>query len=474
MPTPLFLAGRDVETDDILEVRAPYDDRVVARVCQADADHLDQAIAAVHEARETLAALPAHARASILERARSLIEARQEELAATVRDEAGKPITFARGEVGRALDTLTDGAFAARALSGSMEPLEALPPGEDRVGWIQRVPVGPVAAITPFNFPFNLVMHKLAPAIAAGCPVVLKPASPTPSSALQIARILREAGLPDGALSVLPMETEHADALTSDRRLRFLSFTGSAKVGWMLKGQAAHMGCALELGGNAANVVFEDADLDHAVARIAAGAFGYAGQSCISAQRTLVHEDVFDTFLHKLLAHVAETVVAGDPKDEDTVVGPLIRASDVTRVLEWIDEARQAGATVHTGGTADGPVVAPTVLTGAPTSCRVEAEEVFGPVLSLRSFATEDEAFAAVNDSRYGLQAGVFTDSVQRVMRAHDVLDVGAVVHDEVSAWRVDSMPYGGVKDSGLGREGPRHAVYELTEPRMLVLRTRR
>ncbi|MCB9681868.1 MAG: aldehyde dehydrogenase family protein [Alphaproteobacteria bacterium] len=471
IPDPFLVAGRWVTSSVHDDIASPFDGRLVRRVCRATPEHLEQALAAADAAAPTLAALSPARRAEILEVARQGVTDHRDALVAALVDEAGKPVTAARGEVDRCLDTFTDAAWAARSALGSLEPLDALNPGEGRVGLVARVPVGPVAAITPFNFPLNLVAHKLAPAIAAGCPVILKPAPQTPGAALILGRILTDAGLPDGGLSVLPLSNEDAGPLSSDPRVRFLSFTGSAKVGWALKARAAHMRVALELGGNAGVYVAEDADLDRAVARIAAGGFGYAGQSCISVQRVYVHRSRYDAFVDALVAHVATTVRAGDPHDDDVTVGPVIRQRDAERIVAWVDEAVQAGATVRCGGTADGTLVAPTVLTGAPPDAKVMCEEVFGPVVTVVPVADDDEALRRLDDTAYGLQAAVFTRRVDLVLRAWRTLHVGGVIHDDASAWRVDLMPYGGTKDSGIGREGPRHAVLEYTEPRILVLR---
>jgi glyceraldehyde-3-phosphate dehydrogenase (NADP+) len=340
------------------------------------------------------------------------------------------------------------------------------------VGLVARVPVGPVAAITAFNFPLNLVAHKLAPAIAAGCPVVLKPAPQAPSAALILGEILSDAGLPPGALSVLPLDVDAAGALSTDRRLRLLTFTGSAKVGWALKARATHMRVVLELGGNAGVYVAADADVPRAIERLAAGGFGNAGQSCIKVQRVFVHRSRWDEVLSGLVAHVASRVKAGDPRDPDVVVGPVIRASDAERIVAWVDEAKAGGATVHCGGTRSGQVVAPTVVTGVDPGAKLACEEVFGPVVALWPVDDDDEGLRRLDDSAYGLQAGLFTRDVGLVLRAWRTLHVGGVIHDDTSAFRVDLMPYGGVKESGIGREGPRHAIDEFTETRILVLRS--
>lgn len=468
--TPFYLAGEARTSDDIREICSPWDGRVVARVCWANGSLLTEAIDKAYAARPLMAELSAHQRASILERVRSLVSESIHELALEITHEAGKPIRTATAEVARALDTLTDAAFAARQAMGQLEPVDAYGPGEGRVALCTRVPKGVVSAITPFNFPFNLVMHKVAAAVAAGCPIVVKPAPETPSSALSIARMFQQAGLPEGALSVLPLDVDQADALTQDCRLAILSFTGSGAVGWRLKARAVHMNALLELGGNAGNLVCADADLDHAAARLVAGAFGYAGQSCISVQRVFVEASVHDALLEKIVART-QALGCGNPMQADTVVGPLIRSRDADRVMAAITSAVEAGGVVHTGGTREGQVVHPTVLTGVPREAAVVATEIFGPVLVLEAVDTFEDGLTAIDASPYGLQAGLFTDSVSRVLQAQRDLEVGAIVHDDCSTFRVDGMPYGGVKGSGIGREGPRHLVWELTEPRLVILR---
>lgn len=466
-----WVAGAPRATSDVRPVRSPWDGRVVTEVGQADRSLLDEALARAEGARGVMEALPAHARATILERARDGLARRTEELVAAVVDEGGKPVGAARGEIARAAETLTDAAFAARMTTGWLEPLDAVPAGEGRMGLVRRVPVGVVAAITPFNFPVNLVLHKLGPAVAAGCPVVLKPAPETPSAALILAEILHEAGLPAGGLSVLPCDVEVAQALVADPRVAFLSFTGSAAVGWKLKVLAGRARVALELGGNAGVYVAADADLDRAVEACARGGFANAGQSCISVQRVLVHEAVHEAFLARFAAHVRDTVRAGDPWDPGVVVGPLVRDRDADRVEAWIAEAVAGGAQVLVGGVRQGRVLPPTILTGVPPGCRLDREEVFGPVVTVQSVPGDDAALTALDDTAFGLQAAIFTRDVGLLMRAWRTLHVGGIVHDDASAFRADAMPYGGTKDSGLGREGPRHAILELTEPRLLVLR---
>jgi acyl-CoA reductase-like NAD-dependent aldehyde dehydrogenase len=382
-------------------------------------------------------------------------------------------VQLATAELERCLDTLTNARDVARYPEGDVLDLGGFAAGAGRLGLVRRYPVGPVAAISPFNFPLNLVAHKLGPAIAAGCPVVLKPASQTPSPALLLAEILTAAGLPAGALAVVPCASRDAAALVEDDRLKALTFTGSAEVGWALKARAGRKKVLLELGGNAAAIVEPDADLAWAARRCAVGAYAFAGQSCISVQRVLVHRAVADRFREALLAAVRDAVVTGDPGDPATVCGPLVTPEDADRVLAWTRAAETAGARRLCGGERHGSVVQPVVLDGLRAGTKVRDEEVFGPVLSLAEYDDFEEALARTNDGRFGLQAGLFTSDVQKVWRALDALEVGGLVHDDAPTFRVDRMPYGGVKDSGAGREGPRYAYEELTEPRLLVL-TRR
>ncbi len=469
-PRPFLLAGRWVAEGDVLPIFDPWSEQPTTWQYQATAAQLDEAIAAADGARGTMARLPLHGRAAILEGARDRLRDRLDEVTDAIVREAGKPQSLARTEVIRALDTLTDGAWAARGLGQEGVPLDALPSGEGRLGWIRRVPVGPVAAITPFNFPLNLVAHKLAPAVAAGCPVVLKPAPQTPTAALILGACLLDAGLPPGGLSILPMPHEEAGALTTDPRMKLLTFTGSGPVGWALKARAVHQRVLLELGGNAGNIVCADADLDHAAIRLAVGAFAYAGQSCISVQRVYIERAVWEPMVERI-TETARGTRWGDPRRPGVMAGPLVRRADADRVQRWCDAAVQAGATRATGGERDRNALAPQVLLEPDPKLPVVRQEVFGPVLSLFPVEDFDEAIRGVNDSDTGLQAGVFTRDLGKVLRAADELDVGGVIHDDASAFRVDLQPYGGTKGSGIGREGPRHAVLEYTEPRILVLR---
>lgn len=451
-------------------VRAPFDGAEIARLPRPTAEEVEAAVTKAVAAFAKTRVLPTYARVAILRRVASALDARRDELGRTVAREAGKPVRAARGEVERASATFSAAAAALEAWTGEMLPLDVNAASLARWGVVKRVPLGPVLAITPFNFPLNLTAHKVAPAIAVGAPVVQKPASQTPLSALALQAIVREAGWPADAYAVLAVPGREAEALVRDPRLPVVSFTGSGAVGWRLREIAPRKRVGLELGGNAACVVHSDADLDDAAARVAAGAFGYAGQSCISVQRALVQRDVFDAFREKLLARTA-ALVPGDPLDEKTDVGPMIAPEEAARAVTWIEEAAAGGARVLAGGTRTGSIVLPTVLSGTSRDMKVEAQEVFAPVVTLSAYDTWDEALERVNDSKYGLQAGVFTRDLGRVQRAFDVLEVGAVLVNDVPTWRADRMPYGGVKESGIGREGPAYAMEEFTEPRLLVLR---
>lgn len=469
--TKLFLAGVWEDGDDTVVVRSPWDGSPVSRVARAGPPTLDRAAEAARKAAPATAALSAEKRAAILEAARADLLLRKDEIAQAIVEEAGKPLTLARGEVDRAGDTLLAAAHVARFPELVARDLSGFASGAGRIALTKRVPIGPVLAITPFNFPLNLVAHKLAPAVAAGCPVVLKPASQTPTAALFLAASLQRAGLPDGALSVVPARAADAEALVSDPRFALLTFTGSAEVGFSLRKKAWDRRVALELGGNAAVIVEPDwDDLPDAARRIASGAFAWAGQSCISVQRVFVHRDVADRFREQLVA-AAESFPTGDPAEASTLCGPMIDAGNRDRVLAWIDAGRAAGGTLLAGGQAHGSVVPPTVLADVPDDQPIVADELFGPGAVVSTYSSFEEALARANASRYGLQAGVFSNDVGKVRKAWETLAVGAVIQGDVPTWRSDPMPYGGVKSSGVGREGPASAFLEMTEERMLVLR---
>lgn len=467
----LFLAGEWREGADRLEVRSPWDGRTVSRVARGGPEELERAAAAAERAAVVLAELSPGERAEILERTASKVRERREELAAAISEEAGKPITLARVEADRCADTFAEAAHVARHPEVEAVDLSGYASGAGRLGLLRRVPVGPVLAITPFNFPLNLVAHKLAPAVAAGCPVVLKPASQTPSPALLLAGLLAEAGLPKGGLSVVPSRGAHAEVLAADDRFALVTFTGSMEVGWRLKEVAWKRRVTLELGGNAAVVVEPDAgELEPIARRIAAAAYGYAGQSCIAVQRILVHEDIY-VALRRELVEATEAIVAGDPAEEATVCGPLIDEQNADRVESWIARAREAKGRLLAGGVRERNLVTPALLEEVPPDQPVSCDEVFGPVAVLDPYEDFAQALNMVNDSRYGLQAGILTADLGKVQEAWARLEVGGIIHGDVPTWRTDPMPYGGVKGSGVGREGPRYTFREMTEERLLVLR---
>ena len=464
----LLLDGEWIETGAWQEVRSPYSGELVARVAKAGAAEARRAVdAAAHAMRDPL---PAHKRAEILVRVAGGLGRRHEEVAQTICAEAGKPLKAARVEAARAMSTYTMAAVEARTLAGEMVPMDASQAGVGKLAFTLRLPVGVVGAISPFNFPLNLVAHKLAPALAAGCAVVLKPASQTPLSALLLAELMTEAGLPPGWLNVLVgPAAELGDVLVEDERVRAITFTGSGPVGWKLAARAPRKRVSLELGNATPVLVEADADLEDAATRVAANAFSFAGQSCISIQRVYVHESAYDDFVSRFVPKV-EALHVGDPADEETDVGPLIDHENRDRVLEWIEEARAAGAEILTGGDLDGELLRPTVIARPGPELKVSCEEVFGPVCTVAPYTSLDEAIELANGTRYGLQAGIFTSSVKTALEAARRLEFGGVTVNEAPTFRADQMPYGGVKDSGNTREGPAYAVRELTEERLVVL----
>lgn len=467
---PYYLASEPQQPNADLEVTDKYTGEVVTRVAMADAKAIDRAIAAAVEATEPMRRLPAYERQAALDHCVKRFRERQEEMAEALCLEAGKPIKDARGEVARLIDTFRIASEESTRIYGEVLPLDISPRAKGYRGMWQRVPIGPCSFISPFNFPLNLAAHKAAPAIACGCPFVLKPASLTPIGALMIGEVLAETKLPKGAFSILPCHREGAELFTTDERLKLLSFTGSPGVGWDLKAKAGKKKVVLELGGNAACIVDVDANIDDAVERLLVGAFYQSGQSCISVQRILIHENVYEELKSKLIAAVKKLKV-GNPRDEQTFIGPMISDKEAERLHGWIEAAVKRGAKVLCGGRREGRMLEPTLLDNVPADSDVCTEEAFGPVAILASFSNFDDAIAEVNDSQFGLQAGVFTRNLSKAMRAWDELEVGGVVIGDVPSWRVDHMPYGGVKDSGLGREGIRWAIEDMTEVRLLVLR---
>ena len=468
---PFWVANRPEMPNADLPVIDKYSGEVATRVALASPADIDRGIAAAVRAAAPMRALAAYERQAVLAHCVARFTERAEDLALALCIEAGKPIRDARGEVTRLIDTFRVAAEESVRLLGEVVPLDISARARGYRGMWKRVPIGPCSFIAPFNFPLNLVAHKVAPALAVGCPFVLKPASATPVGALIIAEILAETDLPPGAFSVLPCRRDGADLFTVDERLKLLSFTGSPAVGWDLKARAGKKKVVLELGGNAGVIVDADADLADAVERIRLGAFYQSGQSCISVQRILVHASIYDTFRERFVAAVRE-LRAGDPRDEATVIGPMISAQEVERLHGWIEDAVAAGARVLCGGGRDGVMLEATVLENVPARADVCRQEAFGPVAVLSSFERFEDALASVNDSAFGLQAGIFTRDLYKAQQAWDELEVGGVVIGDAPSWRVDNMPYGGVKDSGLGREGVRFAMEDMTEIRLLVVRT--
>jgi acyl-CoA reductase-like NAD-dependent aldehyde dehydrogenase len=464
----LLIGGEWIETGDWIDVASPYSGETVGRVAKAGADETRRAIDAAEEAmREPL---PAHKRAEILVRVAGFLGRRHDEVARTISDEAGKPMKAARVEARRAMSTYTFAAVEARKLAGEMVPMDASQAGEGKLAFTLRRPIGVVGAISPFNFPLNLVAHKLAPALAAGCAVVLKPASQTPLSALLLAELETEAGLPPGWLNVLVgPASEIGDVLIEDERVKALTFTGSGAVGWKLAERAPKKRVKLELGNATPVIIADDADIDTAAQAMAANAFSFAGQSCISVQRIYVEAPAYDRFLEGFLPRVEELRL-GDPGDEETDVGPVIDEDARERILEWIEEARASGARVLTGGELDGELIRPTVIADAGPELKVSCDEVFGPVCTVNSVGSLDEAIELANGTRYGLQAGIFTTKLETALRAAQELEFGGVIVNEAPTFRADQMPYGGVKDSGNTREGPAYAVRELTDERLVVI----
>ena len=466
----LYVGGDWIETGEWSEVKAPYDGTVIGRVPKGDAEVVRRAIEAARAAFDA-GGFPAHERAAMLDRAAELVREREDDLTMTIAAEAGKPVKTARVEAQRCVSTMQFSAVAARTLTGHTVPMEAGAAGEGKLGIVIRVPYGVVGAISPFNFPLNLVGHKLGPAIAAGNALVLKPAGQTPISAIKLAEIFYDAGLPESWLQVVcGSGSDVGNAIVEDDRIGAITFTGSAPVGWSIRSKAPHKKVNLELGSNAPLIVNEDGDWETAADKAQLHAYSHAGQSCISVQRILVHEAIADQFINRFVKNVA-SLVTGDPMDENTDVGPLISQGDRDRVKEWIDEAASQGAEILTGGELvdEDRCIAPTVIKDDPRECHTWKDEIFGPVATIHIFKTFDEALGMANDSRYGLQAGVYTRDVANAKKAGETLEFGGVLINEVPTFRTDQMPYGGIKDSGNTREGPSYAVRELTEERLVT-----
>jgi acyl-CoA reductase-like NAD-dependent aldehyde dehydrogenase len=467
---PLYIAGR-AETPNLdLAVTNKFNGDVATHVPLADTAMIDRAIAAAVSATAPMAAMPSHKREAVLLHCVRRFEERRDELAHALCIEAGKPIKDSRGEVTRLIDTFKVAAGEATRMMGEVMPMDISARAEGYRGMWKRVPIGPCSFISPFNFPLNLAAHKIAPALAVGCPFVLKPASLTPIGALIMGEILAETDLPEGAFSILPCSRDGAELFTTDDRLKLLSFTGSPDVGWALKAKAGKKKVVLELGGNAAVIIDSDTDIPAAVERVVFGAFYQSGQSCIGVQRIIVHEAIYETFRDALVV-ATQKLVSGNPLEEKTFIGPVISEKEAQRLESWIASAKAAGATVLCGGQRNGSILEATLLENVPAGQSIVCEEAFGPVAVLSRFSSFDAALATVNDSVFGLQAGIFTRDIHKAMRAWDHLEVGGVVIGDVPSWRVDHMPYGGVKDSGLGREGIRFAMEDMTEIRLLVVR---
>ncbi|HEY1368627.1 MAG TPA: aldehyde dehydrogenase family protein [Gaiellaceae bacterium] len=464
----LLIGGEWVETGEWVEVRSPFSGEVVGRAAKAGADEARRAIDAAERALAD--PIPAHRRAEILVKMAGLLGKRHDEVARTISEEAGKPMKAARVEAMRAMSTYTFAAVEARKLAGEVVPMDAAQAGEGKLAFTLRQPIGVIGAISPFNFPCNLVAHKIAPALAAGCPVVVKPASATPLSALLLAELELEAGLPEGWLSVVVgPSSELGEVLLSDERVKLITFTGSGPVGWGLQERAPKKRVKLELGNSTPVVVAADADLDGAAKKLAANAFSFAGQSCISVQRIYVEQPAYDEFVARFLPLV-EALKVGDPSDEETDVGPVIDDDARERILAWIGEARDGGARILSGGDAPDGLIQPTVLADVADDLKVSCEEVFGPVVVINPYRSLDEALDRANATRFGLQAGVFTSSLSTALDAAERLHFGGVTVNEAPTFRSDQMPYGGVKDSGNTKEGPAYAVHEMTEERLVVI----
>lgn len=465
----LFLGGKWTEVKDTLEVHAPFDGALVGTCGRASAGDIEQAIVQAERGFQKMKALPSYRRAEICTRVAAGLRTHKEAFARTLALEAGKPIQQAHVEMDRAIFIWEVASEEAKRIGGELLPLDWMETSINRTAIVRRFPVGPIAAITPFNFPMHLVAHKIAPALASGNSVVLKPASQTPLCALNLAAVLAESGMPEPALSVLPCAASLAETLVTDERTKMLTFTGSPAVGWDMKAKAGKKKVALELGGNAGVVIHSDADLEFAASRVVAGGFLYAGQSCISVQRVFVQKKVYDDFVDRLLKKTRQLKV-GNPLDESTDVGPMIHEREAQRAEAWLSEAAKSGAQLLCGGGRSGALLDPAIVLDSTPDMKINCLEIFAPVVTVSPYEEFEDAVRAINDSRYGLQAGIFTRDLFSVFHAYQELEVGGVMVNEVPTWRVDHMPYGGVKDSGFGREGIRYAIEEMTEPKLLVL----
>lgn len=468
-PRPFLVGGEWRTSDTALDVRFPYTGEVIGRVYMATDQDIEDAIQAAQRGFEITRRLPAHERSRVLLRMVDLMAQRTDELAEAMTLEGGKTQNVARGEIGRAMETVRIAAEEAKRVPGEIVPMDWTTAGEQRQAIVRRVPLGPVLGITPFNYPVNLGCHKLAPAIASGNAFILKPAPDTPLSSVLLIEMALEAGYPPEALSLIMCRDEQAERMVRDPRIAYLSFTGSSEVGWYLKTVCGRKRVGLELGGNAAAIVHHDANLDYAVGRIAVGGFTNAGQNCISVQRVFIHRSVYDTTVEKLIARTRQQKV-GDPRDPEVEVGPMINEQGADKAMSMVQDAINKGATVLLGGQRNGLMIEPTILAGIKPGMQIFHDEIFGPVIGLAAYDSFDEAIGWANDTDYGLQTGVFTQNMNRIMRAFDEIEVGGLQINDVSTFRVDQMPYGGVKGSGVGREGPRYVIEEMTEMKLMVI----
>ena len=472
MSYKLIIGGKFVESGKVSRVINPYDGTIVGEVFQAGMLEMDKAIDAAEKAFEITRKLPSYRRAEILRKVADQIRSRKEEIARTMTLESGKPIQFTKGEVDRAVLTFYVAAEESSRIPGEVVSLDIAVGSENRFGIVRRFPVGPIATITPFNFPLNLVAHKIAPALAAGNTVVHKSPPQTPITSVVLAEILLEAGAPEGSVNAVACSNEVAEKIVVDDRMRILSFTGSPRVGWYLKSKVPKKKVILELGGNAAAIVEPDANLETTAKRLVIGAFANAGQICISVQRIYVHKEVYLKFKEMFVEHTKKLKV-GNPLDDGTVVGPMINSTEADRAFKWIEEAKDAGAKVLVGGKREGNIIEPTVFENVPSNVNLYCEEAFAPVAILDVYSDFDEAIRKVNDTRFGLQAGIFTNDSRKIFQAFDEIQVGSVIINDYPTYRIDNMPYGGIKDSGFGREGVRYAIEEMTEPKLLVMNTK-
>ncbi|NRD77739.1 aldehyde dehydrogenase family protein [Bacillus sp. BRMEA1] len=467
----LFIGGQWVEAKEYRPLYSPYNNELLAEIAHADGQDVDAAIEAAEKARPVMAKMPAHQRAAILEKLVELLKENEEECTKLLALEAAKPWTTAKAEVARTIMTYKFAAEEARRIHGETLPLDAAPGGEGRISFTIRQPIGVIAAIMPFNFPLNLVAHKVGPAIASGNTIVLKPASQTPLTSLFLAELLQQAGLPEGALNVVTGSgAVVGDRLVADDRVKAITFTGSPAVGIGLRNKAGLKRVTLELGSNSALIVDKGVDIDSIIARTVTGAFSFAGQVCISLQRAYVHEDLYEEFVEKFVAQT-KTLKLGSPLDPETDVSAVINPKDAERAISWIEEARESGAVVAVGGGRDGNIVEPTVLLHVHPKQKVSCQEVFAPIVLINKISSVDEAIGYVNDSRYGLQAGIYTNDIYTAMRAAEELEVGGVMINDIPTFRVDHMPYGGVKESGIGREGIKYAIEEMTEMKLISIK---